>query len=153
MLSYARTYSQRFSKAPLHKTVNNQVWHCSPGAERAQYIEALYHRENDAQTQNSTLATSKYGTLEDDDILNWVMQRGSYGLLDCHDPTGPTHGGIRLLMLERKLYQPVSFDIKVDTFLAIQSHFNLPEDALYALSNEGGISMHNLDVNEITGAP
>jgi hypothetical protein len=60
-------------------------------------------------------------------------------------------GGIRLLVLERSFYQPPSFDIKKETYLAIEEHFNLPENTLLALSDECDMSTRTLDIDEGTG--
>lgn len=60
-------------------------------------------------------------------------------------------GGVRLLILERKFYQPPSFPIKKETYLAIEEQFHLPENTLSAFSNECGMSSHSLDVAEGTG--
>lgn len=62
-------------------------------------------------------------------------------------------GGVRLLFVERSLYQPPSYDIGKPTYLAIAEQFNLPEEAVHALSNLCGVSTYSLDVDEINETP
>jgi hypothetical protein len=62
-------------------------------------------------------------------------------------------GGVRLLVLERSAFQPPSYDIRKDTYLAIAKQFNLPENTVLALSGLGGATTYNLDVDDINGVP
>lgn len=82
-----------------------------------------------------------------------MTRSGTYQPLDSLGVSGPSKGGLRLLILERALYQPSSFDIEAETFLAIQTHFNLPDDTLLAFSDEGGLSAHTLETDESNGTP
>ncbi|KAI0436986.1 hypothetical protein F4803DRAFT_196878 [Xylaria telfairii] len=159
MLSYARYKYREDETLSLTSTLENQVW-CVTGTERAEYIEALsFQVVNEAlrfqvDTPNCLddfASSCRHGMLVDDEILDWVTQTGGYVPLNNLDTSNSLRGGIRLLILERSYYQPPSFDIKKETFLAIERQFALPENALLAFSNECGMATHFLDIDERTG--
>ncbi|KAI1813820.1 hypothetical protein GGS20DRAFT_551625 [Poronia punctata] len=145
MLSYARFDHQGEAKLPLTLTVENQVWNLT-GRESAEYIEALSYSDN-------VTSPCRYGPLVDHGILDWVNQSGGYVPLKSPNLNNACRGGIRLLVLERALYRPPSFHIRKETYLDIEKRFNLPENTLLAVSNEGGMSTHVLDIDEETGNP
>ncbi|KAI0408982.1 hypothetical protein F4802DRAFT_593834 [Xylaria palmicola] len=149
MLSYARLNYHRNATIPLRPTIDNQEWNVT-GTESAEYIEALsFH----ADGTNGPDDVCRYGRLVGDEILNWVTQSRDYAALNRLKASPKFRGGIRLLILERLYYQPPSFPVNKETFLAIEKQFNLPENTLLALSNECGMSTHVLDVDEEAGVP
>jgi hypothetical protein len=93
----------------------------------------------------------RHGRLTETEILEWVTQSGGYIPMKNPAKDGVLQGGIRLLVFERLLYQPASFDIKKETYLAIEQHFHLPENTLYALSDVSGLSTYALDIDEDIG--
>lgn len=107
--------------------------------------------QDTANCLDDVASSCRHGTLVDDEILDWVTQSGDYVPLNSLDTSNTLRGGIRLLILERSYYQPPSFDIKKETFLAIEKQFDLPENTLLAFSNECGMSTHFLDIDERTG--
>ncbi|KAI8948827.1 hypothetical protein F4801DRAFT_555357 [Xylaria longipes] len=150
MLSYARFKHRGNGALPLTATLENQAW-CITGTERAEYIEALSFQVDSANGSGEVPSSCRYGTLIDNEILDWVAQSGGYVPLNSLDTGNGLRGGIRLLVLERLYYQPPSFHIKKETYLAIEKQFALPENTLLALSNESGMSAHFLDIDERTG--
>ncbi|KAH7093196.1 hypothetical protein FB567DRAFT_587640 [Paraphoma chrysanthemicola] len=155
MLSYTRVSlpSHLQFNLPLKSTLDTQVWRRIPSKEKAEYIEAFVSEKGDASAEDDPASRCRYGTLEDQEILEWVTQSGSYEPLKAPSGGKFTNGGIRLLILERAFYQPPSFDIDTETFLAIQKHFNLPEHTLLGLSDEAGLSVHTLEIDESNGTP
>ncbi|KAI0480008.1 hypothetical protein F4859DRAFT_478090 [Xylaria cf. heliscus] len=150
MLSYARFKYQRDTTLRLTSTLENQSW-CITGTERAEYIEALSFQIHSANGSYDVASSCQYGTLIDDEIIDWATQSRDCVPLDGPDAGNVLRGGIRLLVLERTYYQPASFPIKKETYLAIEKQFTLPENTLYTLSNESGMSTHFLDIDERTG--
>ncbi|GAP82627.2 hypothetical protein SAMD00023353_0101590 [Rosellinia necatrix] len=157
MLSYARV--GRGEKA-LTPTIDNQAW-CIRGTETAEYIEALSFSTDDDE-KGDAASPCRYGRLVGhEEILDWVTQSGGYtppggwdrGRGRGRGGGGSGGGGIRLLILERASYQPPSFEIRRETYLAVEARFGLPENTLLALSSETGTSAHALDVDDRTGAP
>ncbi|OAL44630.1 hypothetical protein IQ07DRAFT_649243 [Pyrenochaeta sp. DS3sAY3a] len=154
MLSYARSNIQGGSPLRLNPTVDNQIWHVG-GYEQAEFIEALSFSTIDGSNKPSAGNISnacRHGRLTETEILEWVTQSGGYIPLKNPTKDGVLQGGIRLLVLERLLYQPASFDIKKETYLAIEQRFHLPENTLYALSDVSGLSTYALDIDDDTGA-
>ncbi|KAI1314111.1 hypothetical protein F5Y03DRAFT_336175 [Xylaria venustula] len=159
MLSYKRVWD---ATVPLAPTIQNQSWYIT-GTERAEYIEALDFSthcasdpdcgDKDATHDDHGATYCRYGPLVGGEILDWVVQRGTYALPKLEGKRNASPGGVRLLVLERTYYQPPSFHIKQETYLAIEKQFSLPEDSLLALTNENGMSTYVLDVDEKTGMP
>ncbi|TGJ84137.1 hypothetical protein E0Z10_g4623 [Xylaria hypoxylon] len=151
MLSYAPFPHREGVTLSLTPIIHNQVWDVT-GGERAEYIEAMISLPGHGHTATGADrgASCRYGTLVDHEILEWVTR---YGDGDSVRPKShnPSLVPIRLLVLERQSFHPASFHIKMETYLAIEKHFALPEDTLLALSNEQGMSAHSLDIDEETG--
>ncbi|KAI0427490.1 hypothetical protein F5Y09DRAFT_333297 [Xylaria sp. FL1042] len=147
MLSYKRSGD---ISLPLTQAVQNQSWYIT-GTERAEYIEVLdFPADGDGDGDDSE-SICQYGPLVDGEILDWVAQRGGYARQKHQGSSNPSQVGIRLLVLERTYYQPPSFYIKQETYLAIEKQFSLPEDSLFAFANDNGMSTYVLDVDEKTG--
>lgn len=100
---------------------------------------------------DSSYPSCRYGMLRGEEVLDWVLQKGSYTIVPSEN--GFFRGALRLLVLERSLYQPASFDIRKETFSTIAEHFHLPESTILGLSSVSGMSMHILDADEDTGSP
>ncbi|KAI0809995.1 hypothetical protein GGR55DRAFT_647570 [Xylaria sp. FL0064] len=156
MLSYKRSGDIAL---PLTPAIQNQSWYIT-GSERAEYIEVLdlpVHSASgsDGDGDNGSGGTSRcqYGPLVDGEILDWVAQRGKYAPPKRRDKNNILEVGTRLLVLERTYYQPPSFHIKQETYLAIEKQFSLPEDSLFVLANDNGMCTYVLDIDEKTAKP
>ncbi|KAI1419093.1 hypothetical protein F5Y12DRAFT_779702 [Xylaria sp. FL1777] len=163
MLSYKSCGDITLSLAPA---IQNQSWYIT-GTERAEYIEAWDFSAHSATGPDDggadddddgcdggggrQVPSCQYGPLVDGEILDWVAQRGNYVPPRHQDTSRALQVAIRLLVLERTYYQPPSFHIKQETYLAIEKQFYLPANSLLALANDSGMSTHVLDVDEKTG--
>ncbi|KAI1820276.1 hypothetical protein F4861DRAFT_543120 [Xylaria intraflava] len=150
MFSYRRFDYKGSATLPLTPTIENQAWHIT-GTERAEYIEVSSPPKCGANDPDAIASSCRHGTLVDNEVLDWVLQRGRYLSRLNQDTGNESQARIRLLVLERSYYQPPSFDIRKATYLAIEKHFALPEDTLLTLSSEGGMSTHTVDIDEATG--
>ncbi|KAI1176620.1 hypothetical protein F4777DRAFT_266407 [Nemania sp. FL0916] len=151
MLSYAHVPRRENTPVSLNLMVHNQIWHIAEG-EKAEYIEATSLPEYSYGANGGNRAehsiSCQYGTLFDSEILEWVTRYAGAAHAKSHKALLVP---IRLLVLERQSYQPASFDIRMETYLAIEKHFDLPNETLHALSTEQGITAHSIDIDEQTG--
>ncbi|KAJ2972288.1 hypothetical protein NUW58_g9216 [Xylaria curta] len=151
MLSYAYYRHRADERLPLTSTLDNQAWFVT-GTEKAEYIEAFNFQLDGSNDLGDDGASScRYGSLVGHEVLDWATRSGHYAPPESRDTGNALRGGIRLLFLERLYYQPPSFHIKKDTYLAIEREFSLPENTLLALSNNSGLSTHAFDVDKQTG--
>ncbi|KAF2009029.1 hypothetical protein BU24DRAFT_497592 [Aaosphaeria arxii CBS 175.79] len=153
MLSYERYYRDvDESGLALTPSIDNQVWF-GDRSEQSDFLEALtFAKKLPNGSLDHPSHSCRYGFLSNSDILSWVHQSGTYVPMNS-DPNAMVTGGVRLLILERALYQPSSYPIKQETFREISSYFRLPASTLIALSPEAGYLTHTLGLDPITGSP
>lgn len=93
----------------------------------------------------------EHGSLNPDEIVSWAQQTGATQPRRHNDPAEIT-GGFRLLIIERRLYEPCSFSVARTKFDAIVRLFNLPEITIGGLTTECGISWYDIEHND-DGSP
>ena len=80
--------------------------------------------------------------LDDDDVGDWLHQRGRFA--PPSDPLlGKEEGSIRLLICERLGFHPLGFGLSKTSLLAVEDKLGLPTDMLPLFKfNGGGHSCH-----------
>jgi hypothetical protein len=100
--------------------------------------------------------TYQEGDLEDNDVDDWLHQRGRFA-----PPTNPLlgkeEGSIRLLICERLGFHPLEFGMSKASLLAIEDTFDLPIEMLPLFKFNGGgysyqfrpLTSHNQDPEKL----
>lgn len=78
------------------------------------------------------------GRLNDDDVEDWLHQRGKFAPPPPPSRDATLVGGIRLIISEQEYYRPPSYSLSQTSYLRIEEHFHLPQQTLVALSSEDG---------------
>lgn len=81
--------------------------------------------------------TYREGDLNDQDVDEWLHQRGRFAP-PSNSLLGKEEGSIRLLMCERLGFHPLEFGLSKASLLAIEKEFDLPIDMLPLFKFNGG---------------
>ncbi len=80
----------------------------------------------------------RFNCLTDDDVENWLEQRGRYAPPSPPSTNAQLVWGLLLIISEQEYYRPPSYSFSQESFLRIEQEFNLPQLTLIALSSEQG---------------
>ena len=81
--------------------------------------------------------TYRDGELSDEDVQDWLRQKGRFAP-PSNPLLGNEEGGIRLLLCERRGFMPLRFGLSKSSLLAIESEFGLPSEMLPIFKFNGG---------------